>query len=356
MFFRSPRNTEENRSSGIKEKRIKQGAMQAGASATCSVVFAAAVLLGAAVCSMGMAGALMSVPLFAAGVITGALLLCWGAGILRAVPGVVAFAALMVAGLPGALYALAALAAAFILYLCSMSRRNKFETVAWMMAGVCAVLFCAFLYVVYLERGSVGADAVGRYLSAVTDALKQNYLTVMGEIASVPLGNPVMEEYIAQLNNETVAAQLARNFVCVVPAYAAAACSVLCFVTVTLFVWAAGKIGHNPFFLTLYVAPVSSAYIYLTATLLEVFVSVNTVFGLALQYVTVLLLPCFLYFGFRGVIAILKARAGWFVKLAVIGVGVFLFFTMGQYVFSLIAFFGAFIVSRIRVYDLRDVK
>jgi len=46
MFFRSPRNTEENRSSGIKEKRIKQGAMQAGASATCSVVFAAAVLLG----------------------------------------------------------------------------------------------------------------------------------------------------------------------------------------------------------------------------------------------------------------------------------------------------------------------
>lgn len=340
-MFRNP-SEDKLRKSALNEKMSTKACFACAAAATVCM------LGGAAVLSFGAVGIIAAVPLGVFSAVACAMLFCYGKGLFCAVPALctaVSFAF----GAAGALFSVLGIVCGLCIALCIASRRKRFETVLWITVSACAVLCLAFAFTVYLSEGGVTRDHFNGYIGRLSGELSAAYLQAVEDLRYIfTEAGAINEEMSAQLDRlsaDDYVDAIGKGIVVSLPAYVGAAVSVFSYGVFALFLMTSQKVGKKLFAFRIFAVPTFLAHLYMIFSFASVFFSSETVVGLFMRYITVLLTPCFAYLGIRGIIALLRSGApvGIRVGAAVLCV---LMLPMLTYLITLLAFLGAYIVMR----------
>ncbi|MBQ7010658.1 MAG: hypothetical protein IJN63_03035 [Clostridia bacterium] len=322
-----------------------------------AAVAVACMLCGAASLSAGAVGVIAAVPLAVFASVACAMLFSFSGGVYRFVPALCALCALAF-GIRGALFCVLAILCGACVALCIASRRKRFETVLWLTMCVCAVL-CAFLAVSVAESyGDASRDSFDRYISALSEKIENAYLDgIKGMEEVFEVTGAMTEDKQQRLDRLSSADQveaISSSVIISVPAYVAAAISILCYGMFSVFLMMANKAGQKLFAFRIYAVPPFLSHVYVICSFATFFISAKTVFGLGIFYVTVLLTPCFVYVGLRGLGALIRSGAPAGLRIGAVVMLIFLI-PMFSYLIKLLAFLGAYVVMR-SSYERRIIK
>lgn len=340
------------------EGKPRKSAATAPVSAKVNMLYAAVALVcmlcGSAVLMAGAVGVIAAIPLCVFASVACAMLFTFGSGIWRAVPAVGA-AISVVFGVNGVLFCATAILCGICVALCIALKFRRFETVLWLTLCVCAVLIAGLCLDVKAAEGSVSRESLNDYVSSITDGISTAYTDSIESLEYVFDTMGAMTEQrqkqLDELSSPDAVAALAKSIIISVPAYLAAGVSVLCYGMFSIFLLAARKAGRKLFAFRILAVPYFLSHVYLIFSFATFFVSAETVVGLCMFYITVLLTPCFVYLGIRGFGAFFRSGVPMGIRIAAV-VMVLMFIPLIGYLIRLLAFFGAYMVMR-AVYEQR---
>lgn len=311
-----------------------------------SVVFC--MLGGAAVSVAGFGGILALIALWAFASVACGMIFSFGSRIARVIPALCA-AVSFAFGAGAVIFSALVIVCGIAIALSVFSRRRRFETVLWMTVAVCAVLICVFAGAVRESEGAVSRDAVNNYISGATEKVYDTYITAADGMreALTSLGTltPDAEEKLDLLASPDTADAVAKSFILSLPAYIAAASTVLCYGIVSIFLMMAEKTGSKLYFMRPFFVPLFMAHVFLVCYFASILISAQTAVGLVMFYFSVIFTPCFAYVGIKSIVSLLRSGAPAAVRVAVIAVCIVML-PMITYLITLLAFIGAYFIVR----------
>lgn len=337
-----------NGSESREESSAVQRKMTTKANIISSICAAVCMIGGAAASKAGVFGILVLVALWAFGAVACGMIFSFGSRAARVLPAGCALISVAF-GAGGLTFSALVIMCGIAIALSVSARRHRFDTVLWMTVAVCVVLMCVFAVCVRNSEGALTGDTVRNYIASVTEKVYDTYVTSIEGTreALTALGtlNEDTADKLDELSSPDVAGAVARSFIISLPAYIAAAATVLCYGIASIFLMMAEKTGNKLYFLRPFSVPLFMAHTFLICYFASIFISAQTAVGLVVFYVTVLFTPCFAYVGLKSVIAMLRSGAPTLIRVAAAVICIIML-PMITYLITFLAFIGAYVVVR----------
>ncbi len=329
-------------------KRKAQNKLSSKANIISCISAAVCMIGGAAASSAGASGIFAVTALWAFASVACAMIFSFGSRAARALPAVCAVLSVLF-GAGGVIFSALVIMCGVAIALSVSSRRRRFETVLLMALAVCVVFICVFAVSVRESEGSVGRDAVNSYISNAAQNVYDTYVAA-AEGAREMLSafgtlTPELEERLDKMSSPDMAGAVAKSFILSLPAYLAAAATVLCYGITSIFLMMAEKTGNKLYFMRPFSVPLVMAHTFIICYFATIFLSAQTVIGLVVYYVSVVFTPCFAYVGAKSIIAMLRSGAPAFIRVAAV-VFCIVMLPMISYLITLLAFIGAYVIVR----------
>ncbi len=322
--------------------------LSAKANIICGICAAVCMMGGAAVSAAGISGIFAALALWAFASVACGMIFSFGSRACRILPAVCA-AASAVFGSGGVIFSALVIMCGIAIALSVSSRRRRFETVLWMTLAVCIVFICVFAVSVRESEGAFGRDAVNNYISNATEKVYDTYITAAEgtreALAALGTLTPEAEKKLDTIASPDTARAVAKSFILSLPAYIAAAATVLCYGIISIFLMMAEKTGNKLYFMRPFSVPLFMAHTFLICYFASIFISAQTAVGLVVFYVSVLFTPCFAYVGAKSIIAMLRSGAPAIIRVAA-AVFCIVMLPMITYLITLLAFIGAYVIVR----------